>query len=291
MKTFQLNSELCPLVYVDMYDSPLSPLNFEEVDDAFGNPFVRSIVDIDSYDRCVRDFCQEFLDTEILPVLSPYGVKKITALSIDHPREYNFTTDALIFNVEMADGWKKTMRDHLQQFRDKPGINDYIRDHYFSRSGFISFMPQSCQEIMQMEDEDRCLAAYLTLALIDYDEFFFKGDMWGKGILDRFECECVEYLTEHQGDFLTEINFLHPYTDEQTAEKLCQLYDDRHGKLEAAVSRAFAEFGLAWKWDKFSTLTFEDEQNYERLDADNEAMRCIIWAVKEKHTDLLLQTA
>ena len=281
-RTFELNSSLCPLVCVDMYETSLSPSSWEDnanesCSEDYG-AFCRTIVNTDEYDRCVAEFCQEFLNKEILPILQPYGVKRLTAKQIYHPREYNFYTDQFDFDVEMQVGWKKLMRENLRKFNKQQKCLDYISEHYLSRSGFISFMPQSCEEIAEFEDEDRCLAAYLSLCLVDA-EF--------EDLYDFFEDACMEYLAQHRGEFEEEINFLDAYVSEETAQRIERLYADDHGELGFAISRAMDKFGHAWRWDKYHSL----ESGYETLYAENDAMQCIFWAVLDNHTDILLDAA
>ena len=66
-------------------------------------------------------------------------IKKISTRNFElySPREYNFTTDKLIINVE----FRLRALEHWC-FKDKPEeFNKYLKENYSSYDGFISFVP------------------------------------------------------------------------------------------------------------------------------------------------------
>lgn len=88
-----------------------------------------------------KDLCKEWIDLvkHQLEFATGNVIKKISTLNfeLDSPREYNFTTDKLIINVE----FRLRALEHWC-FKDKPEeFNKYLKENYSSYDGFISFIP------------------------------------------------------------------------------------------------------------------------------------------------------
>lgn len=68
-------------------------------------------------------------------------IKKISIrnFELDSPREYNFTTDKLIVNVE----FRLRALEHWCLKNKPEKFNKYLKENYSSYDGFISFIPNS----------------------------------------------------------------------------------------------------------------------------------------------------
>ena len=92
------------------------------------------------FDKYQRDLCKEWIDL-VKHQLTGNVIKKISTrnFELDSPKEYNFTTDKLIINVEFRlralEHW--CLKNKLEEF-DK-----YLKENYSSYDGFISFTPNS----------------------------------------------------------------------------------------------------------------------------------------------------
>lgn len=72
------------------------------------------------------------------------------------PREYNFSTDNIDFEVEVD---KKELNKTLDKLATDLEFRQFLTDNFSSRSGFISFTPDNYSEIVeQIETENDHLA-------------------------------------------------------------------------------------------------------------------------------------
>jgi len=82
---------------------------------------------------------------------------------VDSPREYNFHTDCLIFDVEIE---QEELDRIASVVESDEQFWEWARENYQSRDGFISFMPywkdDYLKEIVGGPDVDRALSMYLT---------------------------------------------------------------------------------------------------------------------------------
>ena len=86
--------------------------------------------------------------------LDEYGIKaSIVPGSCHwyHPREYNFRDDSMDFDLEVDTDWVATT---FAALADNPEFQDCIREHFSSRSGFISFIPNTVSELEELLDPD-----------------------------------------------------------------------------------------------------------------------------------------
>lgn len=266
LRCYELSGSLCPLVDVGMYDSLISLSNWE--DDAmynlqedygeaakafacFGN------CDVEGYHKTVQRNAAEIIDEYAMPIFKEYGVAAIKVTGIYSPREYNFTTDELDFEVYLTDDFMEKFKENMQRFRTNPSLQKYIEDHWWSRDGFISFMPQSMSEIESFEDEERCLACYLTFALLTegYWDNFSEG---------RTDMELYERLSTNE--CCTGYTNVYLYCSEEWAK----LYND-NARMDELYRDVCHALGRPWKSHK--------QKNWDlNCPPCNEASELVIWA-------------
>lgn len=80
------------------------------------------------------------------------------------PREYNFTTDQLDFNMDIN---KIKLLESLRSRKNDGKLSQFLIDNYRSRDGFISFTPDNYGELVEqiVGDGDECdqaIGAYIT---------------------------------------------------------------------------------------------------------------------------------
>lgn len=90
-----------------------------------------------------KALCKEWIDLvkHQLEFATGNVIKKISTrnFELDSPREYNFTTDKLIVNVEF-----RLRALEYWCLKNKPEkFNKYLKENYSSYDGFISFTPNS----------------------------------------------------------------------------------------------------------------------------------------------------
>ena len=77
-----------------------------------------------------------------------FGIKSLSFESMQSPREYNFSTDRIICNIDYAElcGIIKTF--------DLKAFAEFVRERFTSRDGFISFYPAELSEWGKVESWD-----------------------------------------------------------------------------------------------------------------------------------------
>lgn len=266
LRCYELSGSLCPLVHVGMYDSLISLSNWEddamynlkedygeaaEVFACFGD------CDVEGFHKVVQRNAAEIIDEYAMPILDNYGVAAIKVTGIWSPREYNFTTDQLDFDVYLKDDFMEKFKENMKRFRTNPSLQKYIEDHWWSRSGFLSFMPQSMDEIESFEDEERCLACYLTFALL-------TEGYWDNFLEGRTDWELYEKLSTNE--CCTDYTNVYLYCSEEWAE----LYNSRT-RMDELYWDVYHALGRPWR-------------NHERKNwdlnclPDNEAAELVVWA-------------
>lgn len=266
LRRLELCGSLCPLVDVGMYDSLISPdywedCAYENLIEDYGEA-ARDFVcfgdfDWDGYKKVVQNHAADIIDEFAMPILTNYGIAAIKVVGIYSPREYNFTTDELNFDVYLSEDFEEKFAENMKRFRKNPSLQKYIEDHWWHRSGFHSFMPKSMDEIASFEDDVRCLACYMTFALLSegyWDNFSEKRTDW----------ELYERL--NTDECCTDFTHVYLYCSEEWAK----VYND-NAKMDELYWNAFHALGHPW-------------DNHEKKNHDlctcpkNEAQQLIVWA-------------
>lgn len=279
LESFNLNSELFPCVSVAMYGTELSPVEYES-DQCNSMAYDRETLfnyyhlDYDTWKQEILERATVFIKDNVLPRFKKYGVNDIQVEKIWSPRYYNFHNDELEFTVYMESDWRATMHRYLDEFRRSQSDKfvDYILKHFHSCSGFCSLMPTSFPEIEAFADEDRCMAAYLTLCLLNED--------------------CINYANESREDIYewlsgntsagSEINMLSEYLndDDNEGESYVDLYNNDYA-LSNLYHDLLARKGYVWRG--YNELSGKVDPSVQ-LQAKNDAMRMIFWAVNNGYT-------
>ena len=267
LKRYELTSELCPLVDVGTYDTILSPSNWD--DDALYNleedhsKAAKTFACLDGFDwegykGMLTRVSQDIIDTYAMPILRKYGVEAIKAVKVWSPMEYNFQNDQLYFDVYVADNFREIFDVCMKEFAEDEKLNDYIRKHYRSCSGFISFMPQSMREIAEFDDEVRCLACYLTFALLveDYWSWFTDHDS---------QCEVYELISCNE----CPTDFCHAYL--YCSDEWAKLYNN-DVELNNLIWGVYYKIGRPWERHEMKDVC--DFCGHIETEAD----RFIVWA-------------
>ena len=211
----------------------------------------------------------DFIEEEVCPIMKKYGLENIMVEKMYSPKEYNFTDDCLYFTVEMSADWRERMHNYLNDFRKDKKFQKYIEEHWYSRDGFWSWMPQSFEEIERMNDEERCVGAYLTLCLLNEDKMNLFDDS-------------VEYIyyEMNEGSYGNYFKITEDYLGYAEGKKIESLYNDDY-RMNELYHDLLNKIGEQWKGcNRISGKSDE----YMTLDAKNEAMRLIFWALENGYT-------
>lgn len=266
LRRLELCGSLCPLVDVGMYESIISPSYWEDcardnlIED-YGDAGLQLACfgdfDWDGYKKVVQSHAADIIDEYAMPILNDYGIAAIKVVGIYSPREYNFTTDELNFDVYLSEDFDAKFAENMKRFRKNPSLQKYIEDHWWHRSGFHSFMPKSMDEIASFEDDVRCLACYMTFALL-------TEEYWNNFYEDRTDWELFERL--NTDECCTDFTHVYLYCSEEWA----QVYNDNI-RMDELYWDVFHALGHPW-----NNHTYKDDNLCTH--EDNEALQLVIWA-------------
>ena len=267
LEGYELGGSLCPLVDVGMYESLLSPSVWEDMAhenlmEDYGDT-ARDLVcfgnfDVEGYEKVIQEQASDIIEEYAMPILENYGVASIKVTGIWSPREYNFTTDRLEFDVYLKEDFKETFKKNMERFRKNASLQKYIEDHWWHRNGFYSFMPQSMSEIASFEDEERCLACYLTFALLTegYWDNFCEG---------RTDLELYERLSANE--CCTDYADVYLYCSEEWAK----VYND-NARMDELYWDVYHAIGHPWSNHKYKDLNL-------CCSPSNGALELVVWAM------------
>ena len=82
----------------------------------------------------------------------PEFVLSIENVEMTSPKYYNFSTDKLWADVELADDWMDSVREFMVENAD--WLRERIKDDWTSYDGFMSFMSNNFDDLSHDEDEN-----------------------------------------------------------------------------------------------------------------------------------------
>ena len=276
-EVYNMTSNLFPCICVAMYETVLSPNFFLESMNDGEDQYMYDTLDWQDWKTELVKVSQDYIDSNVIESLKNYGLLKIEACSIWSPKYYNYHQDELVMDVTMQQDWQDTMKEKIEAWRGRQDVIDYIKKYWRSYSGYVNFMPESLDEILTEDDEDRQLAAYLTLAMLvegtlrPYDE-----------ILDDLYYSMNDSFCDYE-----RVNVLAEYMDEQEADKLLTLYnnDDDWNDL---YWRLVEKIGFVWLHEGPDSLRGKKDSDYE-FNAKSDGERLLFWAIEKELTVKELQ--
>lgn len=269
-EVYNMASGLFPCVCVAMYETLLSPQVFEENLNDGEDEFCYDTVDWDDWKKALTEAAQDYLDDTIIDILRDYGLLNIEACSIWSPQYYNYHQDELIMDVTMQKDWQKIMTEKVTEWQDCEAVKKYISKNWRSCSGYVNFMPETLSEVLAEDDEERQLAAFLTLALVAEGVDLNCGDIM-EDLYYRMESfsgyERVNVLEEY-------------YTDTDKAKELLDLWND-DTRWDMLYWSIFEKIGCPWSRDNETKRLDGKKDSCFSWDAKSDGHRLLFWAVKQ----------
>lgn len=183
-----MNTGICPIVSVNMYESAIGAMNIcdiqldHEIDEAFRNGLLTEeetkywddhaydTFDTAEYDKHVAECAMELM-TDVYTQLFDGKIRVVQSTgSIDSPKWYNFRGDELDFEIDVDDAYFDEIKSALTQ-----DFFVWIKKRYGSYDGFISFMPYLQDDYMKAlagSDRERALAMWMYWV-------YEQGGEWG----------------------------------------------------------------------------------------------------------------
>ena len=111
----------------------------------------------------------------------------------NHPRSFNFRDSRMEFDMEIDADW---VEDTFMELQNDPDFIEFIEEHFTSRDGFFSYMPNNPQDLEEMLSYTNPQYWKLVSELIQY---IISQD---PDIYDHVTDNMVEEL-ESSGEFIT----------------------------------------------------------------------------------------
>jgi hypothetical protein len=177
-KVISTNTGMLQIVDVSMYHGVCSPDNIiedyrlqEEQEEGYFEQFnLKSVEDywdrfsFDKYSQWITEQAKSFIDNRVIDEVKALdlGITDIQVKKIWSPREYNFDTDRLMFDVIVEDDFVDRLVSKLDSVATKE-LEDYLRENFSSRSGFVSFTPNNVTDLKQsiLDWDDRAISVFL----------------------------------------------------------------------------------------------------------------------------------
>lgn len=271
-EVYNMSSNLFPCICVAMYETVLSPNFFLDSMNEGEDQYCYDTLNWQDWKTELTKVSQDYIDEQVIESLRNYGVLKIEACSIWSPKYYNYNTDELIMDITMDPSWKDTMVKSVESWHNNSDVEKYIKTYWHSYSGYCNFMPESLDEILAEDDEDRQLAAYLTLAML------VEGTLRP---CDEILDDLYYSMNERFCDY-SRVNILEEYMDALEAERLLDLYnnDDRFNELYWDL---VDKIGFVWLHEGPDSLRGIKDSDFE-FNAKTDGERLLFWAVKQELT-------
>ena len=133
--------------------------------------------------KFLKDICEytlEELEDACLNDLSFYIDSDVSTLNTHSPKFYNFSTDSFTVDVnidvaKLSEFVKGVVKSDLEI------CEDFIEYNWETRSGFLSFMPQSIKEVLELDidnDEDVSKLLAFAINIVAIKEVDDINDMW-----------------------------------------------------------------------------------------------------------------
>lgn len=138
-----LSTDICPIVIPDTYGTEFCYM----VEGDMWDDFKKLMVDK------AKDAIVYVLDDLDIPYT------KIIMGGFHSPREYNFTTDWIEFELEMPDDYVETIKANVRN--DEESFFRFAKERFGSYDGFISFYPYEKEEFYESEDVDYIVSMWI----------------------------------------------------------------------------------------------------------------------------------
>ena len=128
----ELNTGVLPIVDVDMYSLSEELNNYN--------------VTQEQLDEIAMELAPEYIENTLSEILSNVSV---IAKSVYHPSQYNYSGDELEFTLNVS----RSSFEHLkEESLNTDEFDQFLKNNYSSRSGFISYMADSIDEFERQDE-------------------------------------------------------------------------------------------------------------------------------------------
>ena len=179
MKTFEISSNLLPIISVGMYDGQTCSvdnfINSYTIDDDLKEGYIGYNLntywdnfDYNKFKAVILKRAKDFIEYEVKQNLINLnlGIKDIIVHKIVSPTYYNFSTDELYFDLVTTNGFTKNILKVIKNLStdEYNDLAKFLNDNYSSYDGFHSFTDNNISDLVDSikNDEIREICAFLS---------------------------------------------------------------------------------------------------------------------------------
>lgn len=221
MKTIKTWTNTLPLVSINTYYGAFdtnSLIDSYTIDEDFKEGYVPYNAemywdgfDMDLYKNDIVQIAKNYILHNIFPEIKKLnlGIKKIEIFDMYSPKEYNFESDHINFDLIVNNNFYKNLLKIIKNLsnEDKNNLDSYLRKKFSSRDGFMSFTANNLGDLMSeiKREESRETSVFLywyflnkgsedLKEYLDYDNwvtyFYENREQYTEFVTDEFIKQC-----------------------------------------------------------------------------------------------------
>ena len=250
MKTFELSTNLFPIVDVDMYtngvcdsdnliDTYMIENDFNENLISYDADAFWSNFDNDKFKAVILKRATDFITDNAKPLLINLGlgITDIKVVGMHSPKFYNHSTDSLNFDLITDDNFTDNIIDVINNLEPNEiaDLSKFLKDNYTSYDGFTSFTDNNIPDLIESikDSQEREIGAFLTWYWSWTDSDYECGN-WESYLNEQFPFY-DEFLTD---DFIKECDEIRNYIVEFTKDNYSKLSSN---EIIEAICEHFAD--------------------------------------------------
>lgn len=278
MNTFELSTNLFPIVNVGMYTNDVCDSDLLIDTYAIDNDFNEGLIsydadafwsnfDNDKFKAVILERATNFINDKVKPLLIDLGlgITDINVIDIHSPKFYNWNTDSLNFDLITDDNFTDNIIDVINNLEpnELADLSKFLKDNYSSYDGFTSFTDNNVPDLINSikDNEEREIGAFLTWYWNWTDSSYECGN-WESYLNEQFPMY-DEFLTD---DFIKECNEIRDYIVNFTKDNyttlnrtemidaICEHFNDNDDVLYTTIENCVAD---TIKMIESNTLEFD----------------------------------
>ncbi len=202
MKTIETSTNLIPCLDVATYSGHCEPdyvlsSSLDELSIKMQSKYWE-LFNNSKYMEMIFKSAKSYIESDIKDFLTDLnlGIKDVKAVKIHSPREYNFETDQIYFNLIVTKDFDKRLVKWIKANDSNEAFLEYIADRYTSYSGFMSFTPNNPSGLIEQmgKEIERCSGAVLSYLIQE------NKDEWQQDFLEAVNQDAfyTEFLPDNE---------------------------------------------------------------------------------------------
>jgi len=278
MKTFELSTNLFPIVNVGMYTNNVCDsdnlIDSYSIENDFNEGFISydadafwSNFDNDKFKAVILERATDFITDNVKPLLINLGlgITDIKVVGMHSPKFYNFETDTLNFDLITDDKFTDNIIDVINNLEPNEiaDLSKFLKDNYTSYDGFTSFTDNNIPDLIESikDSQEREIGAFLTWYWNWTDSSYECGNwtdylnedfpFYDEFLTDEFIKECDEirnYIVEFTKDNYSKLS------SNEIIEAICEHFADTDEIVHTTIENCVAD---TIKMIESNTLEFD----------------------------------